>query len=87
VGLITAPPGDSIQALLIEGRNGWMPLEPVLDGQRLHEMSGRSPVTEAGGYVQIELAPVHAPKCAGLITGGACDCGAQAMFERLVLVG
>jgi hypothetical protein len=90
VTLVTAPPGEPIDAgtMLASGRHGTMLLEPVLDGARLHEMSARSPATPGGGYVVIELAPVHDLECDALNGGGApCDCGAQALFEGLVLSG
>ena len=89
VSLVTAPPGEAVDlgTMLAAGRHGTMLLEPVLDGVRLHEMSARSPTTPGGGYVVIELAPVHAPDCEALTAGVPCDCGAQVLFEGLVLSG
>jgi hypothetical protein len=63
-----------------------MALIPALDGARLHALAARSPATAGGGYVQVEFSPMHATTCACL-TGGVCSCGAQALFEGLVLSG
>jgi len=90
VSLVTGPPGEAIDlgTMLASGRHGTMLLEPVMDGLRLHEMSARSPATTGGGYVVIELAPVHDLECDALNGSSApCDCGAQALFEGLVLSG
>ena len=90
VTLVTAPPGEPIDAgtMLTSGRHGTMLLEPVMDGARVHELSARSPLTTGGGYVVIELAPVHGPAChVNLAPPTPCDCGAQALFEGLVLSG
>lgn len=86
VALVTAPPGEAIPPKLPPGW-GHTLLAPLLDGARLHELSDRSPLTTGGGYVAIELAPVHAPDCDALTGGQPCDCGAQAMFESFVLAG
>ena len=90
VTLVTAPPGELIEAgtMLTSGRHGTMLLEPVMDGARVHELSARSPLTTGGGYVVIELAPVHGPACRiNLAPPTPCDCGAQALFEGLILSG
>jgi len=88
VTLVTAPPGEPIDAgtMLTSGRHGTMLLEPVTDGGRLHELSARSPATPGGGYVVIELAPVHSRDCE-VFEQKPCDCGAQGLFEGLVLSG
>src|SRR6187402_3619011 len=80
VSLVTGPPGEAIDlgTMLASGRHGTMLLEPVMDGVRLHEMSARSPATTGGGYVVIELAPVHGHGCRTASDGTQpCDCGAQ----------